>query len=406
MAVSRAGRTQRAATATARARRPDLRRHYGQPLSDVMPGAFEFRLRLLRTGASPLLLDEVVESFSWEDADDVLTGSLSLRRPDPEDAESLPIGVGHRVLCEVRWAGSWYRLWQMRVQPPGVDLPEGTVDVELRDDLVLLDRGRYDWSFRKTKRRKRGWLPQEVTREVARRLNVPIGSIAAGKHRKTRLVKKNASGLAVIREAYGHERQKSGRRFIVRMRDGLLEVLPLRRNEVLYIFREQIESALLTQEQAIRPVTVIVGKGRIGKGSKARKVSVTAESREASRRFGRVEEEKSYGRVASVAELRGKAQRDLAKKLRIRRSARLTLPGVPFVRRGDACRWVTKEAGWHGSSSEIRDRSFVYVRSATHTVAAGEYTMTLDVVQDDPYVKDAERRDREARARARAKRKK
>lgn len=401
--VSPAGRLERRAMAEARQKRPDLQRFYGRDLEPVRPGAFEFRLRLLRGGAAPLDLTPVTEAFFWEDAEAVLTGGLELRRPDPEDASSIPIGVGHRVSCDVRWQGSWYRLWQMRVQPHSVDVGEGSLTVDLRDDLVLLGRERRDWSFRKTKTRKRGWFCHEIAMEVAKREGLKVGVIAKGKYRLDRLVRKNASGLDVLRAAYGHERRKSGRRFVIRMRNGLLDVIALQRNLILYEFKEQVEAAQVAQERAIRPVTVLEGRGRVGRGKGARRVRHTEARRAVIDRFGRTVEKKDYGRVDSLADLRDKVLRDYAKKLRVKRTASLTVPGVPFLRRGDSCRWVTKEEGWYGSTTELRDRSFVYVRQVRHSVTGGEYTTSMEVVQEDPYVKDAARQDREARERARAK---
>lgn len=384
--------------------RPDLRGLYGKTLPEVTPGAFDFRLQLIRPGAHALELDEVVEEFNWVDDGSILSGSMTVRRPDPERAASLPIGVGHRVRCSVRWRGSWYRLWEMRVQSPETDVGQGSLTVPLTDDLALLSRGRRSWSFRKTKQRKRGWYAHEVAREVARREGIPLGHIARGKHRIPRLVKKKASGLDVLRAAYGHEREKSGTKFIIRLRDGKLEVIPLQRNKTLYVFKDQIEDAFIQQRQSARPVTVIRGRGHIGKGAGAKKVKHTEYRRAIVRRFGHVAEEKDYGRVDSVADLRSRVRRDLAKRIRIKRTASLTVPGVPFLRRGDACQWVTREPGWYGSSTQSRDRSFVYLTSVSHSVSSTGYTTSIDVTQEDPYVKDEKRQDREARDAARRRR--
>lgn len=383
---------------------PNLEREYGRTLPAVFPGQWDFRLDLLRVGAEPLRIDDVAETFAWEDSGAVLTGSISLQRP--YGAASLPVGVGHRVRCQVRWKGGWYTLWQMRVQPFSVDLTSGALDVPLSDDLVQLTRNRRRWSFRKTKRRPRGWYAHEVAREVARRSGVEVGSLARGSHRIGRLVRKNATDLDILRAAYGREREKSGVRFVIRMRDGKLEVLPLRRNQALIVLREQIEEALVELTGHARPVTVIRARGHVGKGSGAKKVTFTAYDGAILRRFGRSEDEKDYGRVDSEADLRARARRDLARRVRIKRTATLTVPGIPFIRRGDLAQWVTTEPGWSGSSTLSRDRSYVYVTSASHAVSAAGYALTLSVVQDDPYLADQKRQDREARERAKARRKK
>ena len=399
---TRKGREERRNSHVGRTRRPDLRKMYGRELPEVRPGQFRFRLLLIRPAhptRTTIPLDEVVESFDWTDDGSILNGNLSLVRPDPEKPESLPIGVGHRVRCQVRWAGGWYTLWDMRCAAPQIDSGSGTVSVALKDDMALINRTRRDWSFRKTKQRKRGWYAHEIVREVCRREGIRIGALARGKSLQT-LKRKRTSALDVIREAYGHERDKTGVRFIIRLRNGKLEVIPLQRNKTLYVFEEQIERALIEQRAAQRPVTVIEGRGRVN----GKKIKHTEYRPQIVRRFGRVTEEKDYGKVASHAELRQKVRRDLAKKIRVKRTAQLSVPGIPFVRRGDVARWRTFEAGWSGSSLSSRDRSFVYVTSVSHQVSSQGYTMDLSVVQDDPYVADEKRQDREARDRAKKRR--
>jgi hypothetical protein len=211
--------------------------------------------------------------------------------------------------------------------------------------------------------------------------------------------------LDAIRKAYKHEKEKTGRRFVIRMRRNRLEVVPYRRNPVLYQFGDRLMSAVLTQEGPDRPTTVIVAKGRIGKGKDAKKVEHRYYKRSAVRQLGKVELEKNYGTVDSLDDLRKKARTTLAEKLRPRRVGTLVTPGIPWVRRGDAIRWFNDEPGWHGATKHSKDRTFIFVRSARHSVSSSGYTTEMDVTQVDPYVKDRERRDKEARARKRKERK-
>lgn len=394
------GRTERARSARGQAHRPDLRKVYDREMRDVTPGDYEFMLELIRgRGVATLVLDDVVENFDWTDEAAVLTGNVTLRRPDPEDPGSLPIGAGHQIRCLTRSAGRWYEVWQMRVQtPPSVDPIDGTLDVELKDDLDLLARNRRDWSFRKTQHRGRGWFAHEIAREVARREGVRLGQVARGTVRINKLVMKGKSGLDVIKEAYGREREETGRRFIIRMRKGRLEVIPLRRNKILYIFRDEFQEALLTGEQKARPVTLVHARGRIGKGSDAETIRSTVYRRAIVRRYGHVSAEHDFGRVVSRAQLRRKATRWLADQIRVKRAAEVTLPGVPFIRRGDGARWINGEPGWHGPSRSSRDRTFVYCTRVAHQVASGgDYSMSVSFIQEDPYVADQKRRDQEMR---------
>lgn len=381
--------------------RPDLRHFYRGELSDIRPGDFEFTLDLLRgSGVKPLNVDDLVTDFDWADEESVLAGSLNVIR-----GKDFPFGNGHLVRCRVRWnVGKWYELWQMRVQPEIEEDPvAATGSVDLKDDLALLQRNKRKWVFRKTKARGRGWRADEVAREVAKREKVRIGKLAKGTKRHNKLVVEG-SGLEVIKQAYANEKDHSGRKFIIRMRNGRLEVVPFRRNSILYVIEEQLEAALLHRQQAERPVTVIEARGKAA----GKKIKLTVFNRDVVRRFGRVTEEKDYGKVDSRAELRTLAMRDLAKKVRITRTAELSIPGIPFIRRGDGIRWKNKEPGWFGPTVSTadrtgsKDRTYVFVSTLRHSVAsAGEYTTDLSIVQEDPFVKDRNARDKERRDKAR-----
>ncbi len=401
------GRRQRANTREARVRLPNLSRYYKGALREIEPGAFEFSATLLRgRGKKAIALDEYLEVIEWGDEGPVMTASVTLRR-DPSRPREIPILGGHRVRLRVRYRNSWHTLWTMRCGAPSISLSDATISVELSDDLDKLTRNRRDWSFRATKKRPKGWYCHEIARSVARQEGLRVKTLARGKHRMKKLVRKNARGLAVIAEAYAFERRKTGTRFVVRLTDGELEVVPFRRNRVLYVFRDQIQEALLSAEGKAHPVTVIDAKGRVGKGRGAKKVARRVYVRSIVRRFGWVAQEKNYGRVDSAADLAKEAKRDLAKAIRVERTAELTVPGVPFLRRGDGIRWPNREPGWYGKDVEhSRDRTYVYVRTIRHSVSSGGYTSAMTVVQDDPFHADRERRDREARERKRRERKK
>lgn len=401
------GRKQKAATRRAQARLPDLSRYYRGHLGEVEPGAFEFNVQLVRTGRAALTIDKSVISVEWTDDENSLTGTLTLQRPDPDDASDPPVLAGQRIRLRVRYRGGWYTLWTMRCAPPSAALESGQITVEVSDELDALRRNRRDWTFRRTKRRKVGFRADQIARSAARREGVRVRRLAKGKYRLKKLVRKDTSALSIIAEAYKHERDKTGHRFVIRMINGKLEVVPYRRNRVLYVIRNEITAALAEAEQkSAHPVTVIDAEGRVGKGKKAEKVKSRVYRKAVVRRYGWLVRKKNYGHVDSHADLRRKASRDLAEAIRPKRTATLSLPGIPFIRRGDGARWLTTEPGWHGKEvKHSKDRSYVYVSSASHSVSSDGYTMELVVKQEDPFYKDQKRLDQEARDRAKARRK-
>lgn len=384
-------------------RRPNLRRYYQRELSDVEPGAFTFNVQVIGRLGRAVTIDSAVESIRWSDDGTALTGDLSLRRPNPRDAGSLPVRLGYQVRLRVRWKARWYVLWTMRAGSPQTNLEDGTVTIEVADDLDRLRRNKRNWYFRKTKRRRRGYRADEVARIAARKEGVRLGRLARGTVR-FELTKKNASALDAIKAAYAKERTASGRRFIVRLRNGRLDVVPYRRNPILYVLKEQIATALLTEEAKARPITLIRARARLGKGKGAKKLRLAYSRKPIVRQFGLLSRDRDYGQVSSRAALRRAVIRDYAKEIRIRNTAEISFPGIPFIERGDGMRWIVDEPGWKGKAEHSLNRSFVYVKTISHEVSE-TYTTTAEIVQEDPFAKDAIRADEERRTAAKKRRK-
>ncbi|MBA2751592.1 MAG: hypothetical protein H0U41_05045, partial [Actinobacteria bacterium] len=219
-------------------------------------------------------------------------------------------------------------------------------------------------------------------------------------------LEETASGLDIIREAYSRERKTTDRKFVIRLTNGRLEVVPFGRNRTIYVLDDEALGRSFQTQGKEHPVTVIEGHAKVGKGKAAKKIKHTEFRRRAVRRLGYVAREKDYGRVKTRAALRRLCRRDLAEELRVTRTGSFSFPGIPFLRRGDAMRVVTPEPGWSGREREVsRNRSFCFVTAATHTVSGGEYVTSVEVNQKDPYQADEARLDKLARERARKARK-
>jgi hypothetical protein len=399
----RRGRVQRRESAEGRVKRPRLDRFYRHEAGDITPGEFEFTLDLLRRPR--LVLDKHVTRFEWRDDSSVLTGTMTLRRPEPDQPRSLPFAHGWPVRCRVRPAagGKWRELWRMRTGIPSVTVEEGQLEIELHDDLDPLRRNRRKWRYRRTKRRRRGWRCDEVARDVARRDGIRLGRIAKGTKR-FRKIEIEGSTLDVLREAYGKESEESGRRFVIRMVRGRLNILPYRRNPILYVFGRQLQGAVV-DKTGKKPITVLEGKGRIGKGEDAKKITYTEVREKLVRRFGYVHREKNFGRVSSHAELKRLVRREMARSVRLKPRATFTTAGVPFIRRGDGAYLHLRREGFGGIDEQSANRAFVYCAGAVHVVdGEAGYTTDWEFRVDDPYLKDRLRREREARQERRSER--
>lgn len=393
------GRTQRQNTESGKLRAPNVGALYGKKLRDVVAGDFTFRVILVRPEKKgddrTMILDRAVSALEWTEESSVMSGSVTLHRPDPDEPAALPIEEHHLIRLMVRWGGDWYDLWEMEID--GAPEPTGStgeVLVSLTDPLARLRRNERDWEFKKTKHRPDGWSPEQIVREVAKKEGVQLGAIAKGRARIKKL-KLTGSGLEVIMRAYAREKKKTGRKFVVRFRNGKLEIVPIERHKVLYEVKGMlIDYSLETgQPKKKRPVTVIEAKGRIGK----KKVEDKVFRREVLKRLGLCVEEKSYGKVDSKQDLIEQAMRDLADEIRVKRTATLQIPGIPFMERGDTVHWITEEPGWSGPGKGTKDRGYGYVTGLTHTVNPGDYQATVTISQADPYLADARARAKEDR---------
>lgn len=366
-----------------------------------MTTAAEWQLTLLRPRRPPLDIDSMVESFEWNDESSSLSGNLQCHRPKPLEPDSFPISRAERVRCRVKWGGrSWYELWTMRTKAPQTQVDTNTVSVDLVDDLDMLKGSKRDWSYRKTRHRHHGYTCDEVALLVARRIGVRVRVLAKGKHRFDKLVKKNAYPLDVLKLAYKNERDATGRRFIIRMRDGALEIVPYARNSQLYVLNRQLQQvAVQTQPKHERPFTALTGHAHVGKGKHSKKIRYTRLERRAVARLGYMHQDKRYGKVSSMHDLQQKVHRDLADSLHVDHTAQVTHTGLPFVRRGEGAQLDLPREGFRGH------RAFVYVDSANHQVQSGSYTTDFTFTSDDPYLANEKREAKEAKQREEKRRK-
>lgn len=395
-----AGRDEARSTRKGAAKQPDLRRYYRHRLPDVQAGHSDFAITLVRgKGVESLRLDRMTEAIDWGDeaGEGALRGSAVFRRPQVDDPSSLPIGRAHRIRLTVRWNEVLHQLWEMRCGPPEVSPSDGTVSVELSDDMSVLSRTKRRRIYRKGKNRPKGWHPQDVVRHAARRDGVRVGSLARARVHVN--VKEDHMTLYdLARKVYEKETSKTGRRFIFRMRNGRFEVVHYRRNPVVFVVGPGATEVSVSQKASSQPVTVVTGKARIGKGKRAKKREHTSKHDAVIRRFGYVHEEKDYGRLDSFAELRERVQRSLAAELRVRHSATISMQLVPFIRKGDAVFVDLPREGFRGKDA------YAFVSSVRHRISAGDRSTELEIVEADPYHRYRQELEKKQRAAKRKKR--
>lgn len=388
-----------------RQKKPDVSKMYQRTAAPVDLSTQEFRAQLFRadTKGPPLNIDGLITSLEWRalPGDPVLQGTLALQVPDigPKPA----ISEGHVLQLSVLWSSKWREVWRMRLYDQAKTISD-IQTFELADPGRILQESVDTWHFTKNKARKKGWRCHEIVREVARRYRIPLGKIAAGKHYITD-IHGEMSPMQVIQKAYAIERRNTGKRFVIRWQNGRLNIVPMRRNPLMYTLSNLIEDATIARdprdEKFATAVTVRASVKKSGGGRKREKIVVRYINKKAVAKDGFIHRNLSGGDVKTRADAERKAKRYIAKhSKRDRTIQNIQHRGIAFVRRGDGIRVSLPREGFYGK------RGIAYISAGTWRISGGDFTMSLDLTVADPYqTAKTKRKEKDKKTRA-AKRKK
>lgn len=388
-----------------RNRRDTLPDYWQKSAPDLTFGEERFRVTCFRgerkdPAERKVVIDEYVTGINWEDIEPILKGSVTLQTSDGK--KPLAINEGHIIRLEAapRPGGKYRQVWDMRVLDSNIAAASGIHTFTLADEMAWLAKSRDDWQFKKSKNKKQsdththrpnGWTADQITREVCRRYGVQVGKLAKGTKRINNLTEKNASPLDIIMKAYKLERGFSGRRFVVRMRGGKLQVVALRRSKTMLLLGETLLEATIQRSlrktlataahvrASIKGETTKPKKGKKGKkGAKQSKLEVDVVAKRAAERYGYIHTTiRLDDPVGSKAEARKEGKRELVKSMRPNREVNFDHPGISTLFRGDAI---------HLRLPELGLQEIVYVTGVSHTVSSGEYTMSVTCKFADPYI--------------------
>lgn len=402
-------------------------RLYKDKRPDLPLGKFEFRFVVLRAKNKKLTkfrrieISDQVESCNWLDEGVVLTGQVVVRTPE-HDRDHSAVRDGDMIKCEVRWGGKWREIWRMRVWASSETISDGTVTLDLYDDLRNLEVSKISVEYTKTKKgkHKKGWRASEIVADLAKRFRFKLGKVAKGKRKITDLTMDKVSGIDPIIKAYKLEQEETGKQYVLRWKNGKLNVLPLRRQKLLYTLKDQIREAIIGHARDEKFFTALKATANLSKGDskKKDKIETTVLHREAVKRYGYIEHEWECNReVDSKAQLIKLAKRKISKSVRKRTldEIQISHSGIPFIRKGDAIRVLLPAYGFKDkprpqSIYKGGHKSILFVKSASHSIVAGDYTMDLTLGIEDPYAEMLEdvreKRDEKRREEKRQKRKK
>lgn len=340
-------------------------------------GEQEFRFTRLSPSHAPLPLDGIIEGADWVDDSQtpVLTGTVTLRKPDAPQQSRLRVDDGHQIRCEVLWQGTWREVWTMRVWQPDLTLPDRAWTFQVYDDLYLLQQTRTDLDYKRTKSgpHANGWRADEVVTDLAQRFRFKVGSLVKGSFRIRNLaLADNVSIYSAIKSAYQHEADHSGRSFLIRWRNGALHVTTVDDESVPYVFAHQMTNISLRRERKESFATALTMHGKSGSGKKKSKMKVTVVNEAAVKQFGYIHKLKTSTNADNTDELRRQGKRLLAARCYRPRVVSFDHPGVAFLRSGDALQVSVPDEGLVGREG------ICFARTVSHSLSAGNYTMTVE----------------------------
>jgi hypothetical protein len=330
-----------------------------------------------------LPLGTMVTSLSW---DDTLIQTVNITVENPNLNRSLKLAEGHRVTVFYRASkqARWRKLWTLRITSVTQSISSESYEIQAADELFWLQKSKDDFFYRKgegksSDKRPEGWYAHQIVRDVCKRYGIKVGRLVKGTHKIKKLEKKNASPLSVIEEAYKQERENTGFKYVIRMRNGKLYVTRLRRSKELLIYGGQALDATITRSLADKVATVLTVRAQVeGDGTEKKQTVRVRAKKKVQRRYGFIHDFWSLDEPAeSLADLRKQAKRELVDRQEPKREVSLTVPGYPGLQRGDAIKVAMPAEGF---------TELLYVTAASHSVTPGDYTTDLTLSFDEFYI--------------------
>lgn len=367
---------------------------YRSSASSLKLGREHFRV-VLRRGKRrlpTLELDPLVEHVNWQREGTARTAELNFRRPlDANGADLLLKADVVDLYVAPITSSKWKLVWRMEVDTPSHQIRDGIIAVALKASLHRADQQKVGWKIKAGKR------AHTVAQYAAKRFGVPVGTLARGKRKLGKYLKKKATMVDVVKWAYGQEREETGRRFDVDVSRGVLDVEELREPTYMHLMGPAILDATIDHNTTgLATVLTVVSTRKVKGQRKKTKMTVRYVDAARRRRYGWIEKTVKKDGLKSRAEARRWAKKRLARYDRPLKTVNFSHPGIPWLDRGDAIRLYLPEDGLF---------RVVWITDVRHTLSAGSYEMDVDATVSDPYV-DVRKENVKAQKKAVARRRK
>jgi len=297
-----------------------------------------YSLVLLRPDGQKLDLQPVTRSLSWEEND----GELAVRLEAELQNQQLAGGkwlhqlipLGGQVFLYSDWGigpqeifrGTIF-VWDYQTDPLG------HFSITAYDPLIYLMKSKDDRFYRA------GQTAKAIIQDIAKAWGMPLGTVQGPDIALAKQVFRGDTLADMISSVLNEAKKKGGGKWIVRSKQGKIDVVRPGQNSPVYLFTHDTNVDSIQDRQDIEDLVTRVKI--IGAEDKEGKAPVVA-TLDGRTEFGVLQEVVYQRQFDNAAAAKAAAQDILKERGRPRRRRKVTAPDLPFLRRGDK---VKVEAG-------------------------------------------------------------
>lgn len=333
-------------------------------------------LRLQGMGATHVYeLTPAIQSLNWSESlqNAGITGNIELVDPDKK---LLALQRGERFRL----------LWREDFGRPNSPMRElhrfvmwdrarrsstaSTIRFGFHDMLIYLMTSEDHFLFQKDGKHKKGWTATEITLWLANKYKIPLGRIVQSKVRIPYLRLEQSSIYDCLLKAWSYDRERSGRKYVIRAIHDKLHVFPKRTSTAMWQYDEEtnlIDSEFISSLEGMYTAVTVIGS-RETNTTGIPDVRVTVKHKQKADK---------YGYLHKLITLEGVGGRETA--LKIARNALLTTLrenldgkvdgfGIPYLRAGDPIAVRDTQSGIVGQ---------FWISDVSHTISGGAFTTSI-----------------------------
>jgi len=297
-----------------------------------------YSLILLRPDGQRIDLQPFLRSLSWEENDGELAVRLeaelqNIQMPDGKWLHQL-IPLGGQIFLYADWGSGQQEIFRgtIFVWDYQTD-PLGHFSITAYDPLIYLMKSKDDRFYRA------GQMAKAIIEDIAKAWGIPLGTVQGPDVALAKQVFRGDTLADMIYSVLNEAKKKGGGKWIVRSRQGKIDVIRPGQNTPVYVFSAHTNVDSINDRQDIEELVTRVKI--IGAEDKEGKAPVVA-TLDGRTEFGTLQEVVYQRQFDNAAAAKAAAQDILKERGQPRKQRKVQAPDLPFLRKGDK---VKVEAG-------------------------------------------------------------